>query len=115
MAGTINLALAPGDAGYEADHVICALDLLSGLADGMGAGVEALATANAGDLHECLVASCSDPHSPGIRRSAFALVGDLAKAGPGSCCSPRHRLPPVGRYCLPRHRMSFNLSNESSK
>ena len=73
----------PSGQSYEADHVICALDLLSGLADGMGAGVEALVSANAAALREVLLASCSDPHSPGIRRSAFALVGDVAKSGCG--------------------------------
>jgi transportin-1 len=72
-----------GDVAYEADHVICALDLLSGLADGMAAGVEALVSANAAALREVLLASCSDPQSPGIRRSAFALVGDIAKSGCG--------------------------------
>lgn len=74
---------ASGDVSYEADHVICALDLLSGLADGMAAGVEALVSANAAALREVLLASCSDAHSPGIRRSAFALVGDISKSGCG--------------------------------
>lgn len=66
---------------YEADHVICALDLLSGVADGMGPGAEALVGANAAPLLEVLVAGCADQHSPGVRRSAFALVGDVAKGG----------------------------------
>ena len=66
---------------YEADHVICAIDLLSGVADGMGPGAEALVGANAAPLLEVLVAGCADQHSPGVRRSAFALVGDVAKGG----------------------------------
>ena len=74
-------AQGAADVPYEADHVICAIDLLSGIADGMGPGVEALIAGHAEALREVIVAACSDPHSPGVRRSAFALVGDVAKSG----------------------------------
>ena len=79
------------DVPYEPDHVVCALDLLSGVADGMGAACEALVSANAPALREVIVASVSDPYSPGIRRSAFALVGDIAKSGVGNTSRRRCR------------------------
>ena len=38
-------------------------------------------------LHTCLLTACASPHqdeSPDVRQSAFAIVGDLARACPGS-------------------------------
>mgnify|MGYP001183022614 CR=1 FL=1 len=69
---------------YEPDRVVCSLDLLSGIADGIGPACEALASAHAMALNETLVASCTDAESPGVRRSAFALLGDVVKGGGGS-------------------------------
>jgi len=63
----------------EADdeYVVCSLDLISGLAEGLGSGVDSLVQNS--ELPPMLLHCCSLPSSE-IRQSAFALVGDLAKA-----------------------------------
>ena len=71
------------DFGYEPDHVVCALDLLSGICDGVGAGANELVASDPDGVREAIVKSITDQKSPGVRRSAFALVGDVAKA-PGA-------------------------------
>jgi len=100
------------DVPYEPDHVVCALDLLSGVADGMGAACEALVSANAPALREVIVASVSDPYSPGIRRSAFALVGDIAKSGGGQHVAPS--LPQIFECAAanlqPKMVQAYNMS-----
>ena len=100
------------DVPYEPDHVVAALDLLSGVADGLGAACEALIAANAPALREVIVASVSDPYSPGIRRSAFALVGDVAKSGAGSHVAPS--LPQIFECAAanlqPKMVQAYNMS-----
>ena len=71
----------------EREFIICALDLVSGLAEGLGAGLEALVGRSM--LRPLLVQCCQDP-SADVRQSAFALVGDLSKA-----CQP-HLAPIAG-------------------
>lgn len=71
----------------EREFIICALDLVSGLAEGLGAGLEALVGRSL--LRPLLVQCCQDP-SADVRQSAFALVGDLSKA-----CQP-HLAPIAG-------------------
>lgn len=64
----------------EADEfVVCGLDAISGLVEGLGAGVESLVARSA--LREVVVAACND-EDPDVRQSGFALVGDLAGACP---------------------------------
>jgi len=55
---------------------VCALDLISGLADGLGNGIEPL-VANSTLVR--LLGECLKDRGPDVRQSAFALVGDLAK------------------------------------
>ena len=62
---------------YAIDIVICTLDLLSGLCEGMGQAIEPLVAQS--PIRDILIASCMD-ESPGVRRSAFALVGDLTRS-----------------------------------
>ncbi len=68
------------DAGGEApdkEFVVCSLDLISGMIEGMGSGVEPLVAAS--NLPLLLLACMRDPVAD-VRQSAYALVGDLAKA-----------------------------------
>ena len=66
----------------DKELLVCALDLISGMAEGLGASIEPLvASASASGvvlttyLFECM----KDPQAD-VRQSAFALVGDLARA-----------------------------------
>lgn len=59
---------------------MAALDLLAGLCDGLRASAEPLVASTSG-LAAMLAAACSD-EAPEVRQSAFALLGDLAKAVP---------------------------------
>uniref|UniRef100_A0A4W4G0E0 Transportin-1 n=1 Tax=Electrophorus electricus TaxID=8005 RepID=A0A4W4G0E0_ELEEL len=65
---------------YEApdkDFMIVALDLLSGLAEGLGGNVEQL-VARSNIL--TLMYQCMQDKMPEVRQSSFALLGDLTKA-----------------------------------
>ncbi|GLC37773.1 hypothetical protein PLESTB_001475300 [Pleodorina starrii] len=62
---------------YDPNYVILALDVISGLAQGLRTSIESLVAAS--PLVQMLMVCCSDP-SPDIRQSAFALIGDLASA-----------------------------------
>eukprot|EP00884_Botryococcus_braunii_P019984 jgi/Botrbrau1/666/Bobra.0161s0050.1 len=61
---------------YEREFIIGSLDLLSGLAEGLGASVDKLVVMV--PMNDILMQCCQDP-SPDVRQSAFALVGDLAR------------------------------------
>uniref|UniRef100_A0A8C2FV41 Transportin 1 n=1 Tax=Cyprinus carpio TaxID=7962 RepID=A0A8C2FV41_CYPCA len=65
---------------YEApdkDFMIVALDLLSGLAEGLGGNIEQL-VARSNIL--TLMYQCMQDKMPEVRQSSFALLGDLTKA-----------------------------------
>ncbi len=64
---------------YSIDVVICTLDLVSGLCEGLGQSIEPLVVQS--QLRDIVLASCVDD-SPGVKRSAFALLGDLARSCP---------------------------------
>lgn len=64
---------------YDHEFVVCALDLLSGLAEALGPTLEPLVAR--GDLVEMLLRCCGD-EALDVKQSALALVGDLAKACP---------------------------------
>ena len=57
--------------------MIVALDLLSGLAEGLGAHIEPLIKSS--NLMQLLFQSMQD-FMPEVRQSSFALLGDLTKA-----------------------------------
>ncbi|KAJ7531194.1 hypothetical protein O6H91_14G035800 [Diphasiastrum complanatum] len=69
----------PGIAGvaYDKDFIVCSLDLLSGLAEGLGSSIENLVIRS--DLRDLLLQCCGN-EAPDVRQSALALLGDLAKA-----------------------------------
>ncbi|CAL8464616.1 g4151 [Coccomyxa elongata] len=71
----------------EREFIICSLDLISGLAEGLGPAIEALVARS--NLRNMLVQCCQDV-SADVRQSAFALVGDLAKV------AASHFAPSIG-------------------
>ncbi|KAL3350971.1 hypothetical protein AABB24_023393 [Solanum stoloniferum] len=64
---------------YDREFIVCCLDLLSGLAEGLGSGVESLVSQS--NLRNLLLQCCLDD-APDVRQSAFALLGDLARVCP---------------------------------
>ncbi|XP_073027371.1 transportin-1-like isoform X2 [Primulina eburnea] len=64
---------------YDKEFIVCSLDLLSGLAEGLGAGIESLISQS--NLRDMLLQCCVDD-AYDIRQSAFALLGDLARVCP---------------------------------
>lgn len=60
----------------DTEFIVCALDLISGLADGLGNGIESLVGPS--NLLP-LLRECMNGRGPDVRQSSFALVGDLAK------------------------------------
>lgn len=64
---------------YDKEFIVCSLDLLSGLAEGLRSGIESLVSK--GGLRDLLLECCKDD-AYDVRQSAFALLGDLAKVCP---------------------------------
>ncbi|KAH7836287.1 hypothetical protein Vadar_034333 [Vaccinium darrowii] len=64
---------------YDKEFIVCSLDLLSGLAEGLGSGIESLVSQSS--LKDLLLQCCMDD-APDVRQSAFALLGDLARVCP---------------------------------
>ncbi|KAG4918631.1 hypothetical protein JHK85_056912 [Glycine max] len=64
---------------YDKEFIVCSLDLLSGLAEGLGSGIESLVAQCS--LRDLLLHCCVDD-APDVRQSAFALLGDLARVCP---------------------------------
>ncbi|PQQ14460.1 transportin-1 isoform X2 [Prunus yedoensis var. nudiflora] len=61
---------------YDKEFIVCSLDLLSGLAEGLGSGIESLVSQS--NLRDLLLQCCTDD-APDVRQSGFALLGDLAR------------------------------------
>ncbi|XP_038975247.1 transportin-1 isoform X2 [Phoenix dactylifera] len=64
---------------YDKEFIVCSLDLLSGLAEGLGSGIESLVAQS--NLRDLLLQCCME-EAADIRQSAFALLGDLARVCP---------------------------------
>ncbi|PIA56714.1 hypothetical protein AQUCO_00700814v1 [Aquilegia coerulea] len=64
---------------YDKEFIVCSLDLLSGLAEGLGAGIETLVAQS--NLRDLLLQCCMDDTCD-VRQSALALLGDLARVCP---------------------------------
>jgi hypothetical protein len=78
------LATAEDPLVEEADPIICATDILDGLCEGLGANFSTLVGSSpryAQNFLNVLHALCSHPMA-GIRMSALALLGDLARNAP---------------------------------
>ncbi|KAG6335827.1 hypothetical protein ID866_3263 [Astraeus odoratus] len=61
----------------DKSFLVVSLDLLSGLAQGLGMGLEALISQTQPNLFQLLTVCLKHPQAP-VRQSAYALVGDLA-------------------------------------
>ncbi|KAG0595374.1 hypothetical protein M758_UG161200 [Ceratodon purpureus] len=61
---------------YDKEFIVCSLDLLSVLAEGLGSSIEKLVSRS--DLRDLLLQCCAD-EAPDVRQSALALLGDLVK------------------------------------
>ena len=66
---------------YNPEMVSAALDLLGGVAEALGPQTEALVAARGQGLEALLAAACGDGHD-GVRRSGFALLGELGRTCP---------------------------------
>ncbi|KAL1569023.1 Transportin-1 [Salvia divinorum] len=64
---------------YDKEFIVCCLDLLSGLTEGLGPGIESLVSQS--NLRDLLLQCCMDD-AYDVRQSAFALLGDLARVCP---------------------------------
>lgn len=61
---------------YDKEFIVCSIDLLSGMAEGLGSGIESLVSQS--NLRDLLLQCCMDDATD-VRQSAFALLGDLAR------------------------------------
>lgn len=98
----------PTEAEPEREFIICSLDVIAGMAEGLGSSIESLVGQS--HLRQLLLQCCQDT-SPDVRQSAFALVGDLSRV-----CAPH--LQPVMKqllalaiqnmesHCISLHNMS---------
>lgn len=75
----------------DKEFIVCALDLISGMTEGMGEGIGPLVEQASPRLQTALL-HCMRDATPDVRQSAYALVGDLAKA-----CVDQLR-PVLGEY-----------------
>ncbi|CAH8262674.1 unnamed protein product [Arabidopsis lyrata] len=64
---------------YDPKIVVCSLEFVSGVAEGLGSGIESLLSQS--NLRDMLLKCCMD-ETPDVRESAFALICDLTKACP---------------------------------
>jgi len=83
----------------DCEFIVCALDLLSGLAEGLESALDNLLTTHPQLLQ--LLYECMQERDPDVRQSSFALLGDLAKV----CCP--HLLPHLN-YFLPLCASNLN-------
>ncbi|GAB5367182.1 hypothetical protein AAMO2058_001207600 [Amorphochlora amoebiformis] len=93
------------------EFIVCSLDLLSGLVEGLGSSIESL-VANSDCLallYECL----RDP-DPDVRQSAFGLLGDLGKACIGHIKPHLHKFMPVTISNITFDNNSASLCNNAS-
>lgn len=81
----IVLAMSETIAEEDADPMVCAIDLLDALCEGFGVNFAALvASSNRFSQHFTTVLHALTKHqSVGVRMSALALLGDLARNSPG--------------------------------
>jgi transportin-1 len=64
---------------YDKEFIVCSLDLLSGLTEGLGAGIESLVAQS--NLRDLLLQCCMD-EAADVRQSALALLGDISRVCP---------------------------------
>ena len=77
---------------HNAELESAALDLLAGVAEVLGPQTDALVAAHGEGLNELVAAACGDGHD-GVRRSGFALLGELCRTCPGRVLSGAEGAP----------------------
>eukprot|EP01103_Thecamoeba_quadrilineata_P003547 TRINITY_DN1330_c0_g1_i2.p1 TRINITY_DN1330_c0_g1~~TRINITY_DN1330_c0_g1_i2.p1 ORF type:complete len:642 (+),score=180.61 TRINITY_DN1330_c0_g1_i2:981-2906(+) len=65
----------------EKDVMVCAIDLLSGLAEGLGAALPPLLSPAVAESLVAATCESAKDSDDDVRQTSFALIGDLAKAG----------------------------------
>ena len=81
----------------EADPIVCATDVLDGLAEGLSGSFATLVSSSDryGPQFSNILHSLCDHDVPGVRMSAFALLGDLARNAPALIETALPQLLPV--------------------
>lgn len=82
---TMILSASAGDIeDEEADSIVCAADLIDGLVEGLGANFATLVSSSAqyGEHFLSVLHGLTGHEVAGVRMSAFAIVGDLARQAP---------------------------------
>ncbi|KAL9333162.1 hypothetical protein Peur_073301 [Populus x canadensis] len=97
---------------YDKEFIVCSIDLLSGIAEGLGSGIESLVSQS--NLRDLLLQCCMDDASD-VRQSAFALLGDLARV---CAVHLRPRLPEfldvaAKQLCTPKLKESISVANNA--
>jgi len=86
MIETVTLLLVSGDTENEEDYdpIVCATDVLDGLTEGLGGNFAALVSSSDryGAQFNNVLYTLSKHDAAGVRMSAFALLGDLARNAP---------------------------------
>ena len=85
MIETITLYLTAGDINDEdADPIICAADVIDGLVEGLGANFSTLLASSSrySPFFHSMLVGLTQHEVPGVRMSAFAIMGDLANRVP---------------------------------
>jgi len=95
----------------DKEFIVCALDLLSGLAEGLEESVEPLVGADPGRFLGLLF-HCAQDLDPDVRQSAFALLGDLAKTCMGHLRPHLSKFLPLAARNLNPHY--FSVCNNAS-
>jgi len=76
MEATLQAEAAGGGDDVDKEFVVCSLDLISGMTEGMSSSIEGLIH---GSTLPAVLYKCMCDPQPEVRQSAYALVGDLAK------------------------------------
>ena len=85
MIEVVNLYLATGEIDeQDADPIVCAADVIDGLVEGLGANFAGLIASSKryGQFFHTVLVGLLQHQVPGVRMSAFAILGDLANRSP---------------------------------
>jgi len=85
MIETITLYLTGAEISDEdADPIICAADVIDGLVEGLGVNFTGLVSSSSqyGPFFLTVLVALTQHEIPGVRMSAFAVIGDLANRAP---------------------------------
>jgi len=97
----------------DPEFIVCALDLLSGLAEGLEGSIESLVAKYDKKLLGLLF-QCVQSLDPDVRQSAFALLGDLAKSCIGHIRPHLDKFLPIAAQNLNPDRRLYSVCNNAS-